>query len=108
MDCRHFGLRAKPFRTTPDVDSYYPATTHETALAELRQALDDEEGMMLLRGEPGTGKTLLAHLLIEGMPEGTRTVFLTNCHFRQTADLLQAVLFDLGLPYQNMSEQALR
>ena len=104
----HFGLRTRPFRTTPDVDAYYPATTHETALAELRRALEDEEGVVLLRGAPGTGKTLLAHLLIENLPEGTRTVFLTNCHFAQRADLVQGILFDLDLPYQEMSEQELR
>jgi type II secretory pathway predicted ATPase ExeA len=108
MYLSHFGLRARPFRTTPDVDAYYPATTHESAVSEIRRALEDEEGLIVLLGEPGTGKTLLAHRLIDGMPKATRNVFLTNCHFRQPADLLQAILFDLGLPYQEMNEQELR
>ena len=104
----HFGLRARPFRTTPDVDAYYPATTHESALAELRRALEDEEGLLLLSGEAGTGKTLLAHLLLDGMEEGTRSAFLTHGSYRKRSELLQAVLFDLGLPYQEMNEQELR
>src|SRR3974377_2012085 len=108
MDISHFGFRARPFRTTPDVDGYYPATTHEIAIAALRRALNDDGGLLLLRGEPGTGKTLEAHRLIEAMPEGTRTVFLTNGSCRQRAELLQAILFDLQLPYQEMSEQELR
>ena len=33
-----FGLRRRPFRPTPDTDAYYPATTHEAALAGLRRA----------------------------------------------------------------------
>jgi len=104
----HFGLRARPFRTTPDVDAFYPATTHEAALSEVCRALEDEEGLILVQGEPGTGKTLLAHRLIEGLPKSSRSVLLTNCHFRAPVDLLQSILFDLDLPYQEMSEQELR
>jgi type II secretory pathway predicted ATPase ExeA len=108
MYLSHFGLRARPFRTSPDVDAYYPATTHETALAELSRALADEEGVMTLEGMPGTGKTLAAHRLLERMPAGIRTAFLTHGSFRERTDLLQAILFDLGLPYQEMGEQELR
>jgi type II secretory pathway predicted ATPase ExeA len=61
-----------------------------------------------LMGGPGMGKTLIAHRLIDGMPDRVRSGFLTNCHFASGADLLQAILFDLGLHYQNMSEQELR
>jgi type II secretory pathway predicted ATPase ExeA len=108
MDFAHFGLRARPFRSMPDVDAYYPATTHEIALADLRRALADGESLMLLQGDPGTGKTLLAHLLMQSVPEGSRTVFLTHGSFRRRADLLRAILYDLGLPYQEMTEQELR
>jgi type II secretory pathway predicted ATPase ExeA len=108
MDYSRFGFRARPFRTTPDVDGYYPATGHEAALAELRRGLDDEEGLLLLLGEPGTGKTLLAHRLIETVPEASRTVFLTHGSLRERTELLQAILFDLDLPYREMSEQELR
>jgi type II secretory pathway predicted ATPase ExeA len=108
MDLDYFGLRVRPFRTTPDTDAYYPATTHETALAELRRALADDEGLILLSGEPGTGKTLLAHRLLETVPPESRTAFLTHGSFRRRADLLRAILFDLGLPYREMGEQELR
>jgi type II secretory pathway predicted ATPase ExeA len=104
----HFGLRAKPFRTTPDVDAFYPSTTHEAAISEVCRGIKDEEGLILVLGEPGTGKTLLAHRLIEGLPKKSRSVLLTNCHFRAPVDLLQNILFDLDLPYQEMSEQELR
>jgi len=108
MYLSQFGLRARPFRTTPDVDGYYPATTHERALAELTRGLNDDEGVMLLQADPGLGKTLLAHRLIEGLPAKTRSAFLTHGAFQNRADLLQAILFDLDLPYQELSEQELR
>jgi type II secretory pathway predicted ATPase ExeA len=108
MDLTHFGLRQRPFRATPDTELYYPATGHEVALAELRRALDEEEGLALLTGAPGTGKTLLAYRLIEGLAESTRAVFVTNTHYQLRSDLLQAILFDLSLPYAGRSEQELR
>ena len=108
MDCSHFGLRVRPFRTTPDVDAYYPATSHETALAELRQSLENEDGVALLIGEPGTGKTLLAHRFLEELPAGVRSAYLTHGSFVRRGDLLQALLFDLGLPYRKRGLQELR
>ncbi|HEX3152478.1 MAG TPA: AAA family ATPase [Gemmataceae bacterium] len=103
-----FGLRRRPFRPTPDTDSYFPAATHELALHRLRRALADDEGIMLLTGELGTGKTLLARCLLEELDENTRCVLLTNSHVHRNGDLLQAILFDLGLPYQGLTEQGAR
>lgn len=108
MYLEHFGLRTRPFRTTPDVDAYYPATTYENSLSQIRQALDEDEGIVLLEGAPGSGKTLMAHLLLENLPERWRSVFLTHCRFFGLGDLLQAILFDLGLPYQGLSEHEMR
>lgn len=108
MDLNRFGLRTRPFRTSPDVDGYYPATTHESALAELRRGIAEEEGLLLLTAEPGLGKTLLVQRLLEEIPEGIRSVFLTHGCFRDRAQLLQAILFDLGESYQEMTEQELR
>ncbi|MFN4260575.1 MAG: ExeA family protein [Gemmataceae bacterium] len=104
----HFGLRHRPFRSTPDNDCYYPATTHETALARLRAALADDEGMALLSGAPGTGKTLLCHRLLEQLGPEYGSAFVTNSHCGSRSALLQAVLFDLNLPYEGRGEQELR
>jgi type II secretory pathway predicted ATPase ExeA len=103
-----FGLRRRPFRPTPDTDAYYPAATHETALHQLRRAVADDEAVVLLTGEPGTGKTLVARKLLEDLDETVRVVLLTNSHVNRSGDLLQAILFDLGLPYQGLTEQVAR
>ncbi len=104
----HFGLRQRPFRATPDSTAYYPATTHEHALARLLQAIEDDEGLALLTGAPGTGKTLLCHRLLEQLGPDTTTAFLTNSHISDRRGLLQTICFDLSLPYEGRSEQELR
>jgi type II secretory pathway predicted ATPase ExeA len=104
----HFGLRRRPFRPTPDCECYYPATTHERALAQLVQAVTDDEGIALLTGNPGSGKTVLCHRLLECLGEETTTAFLTNSHVASRAGLLQALLYDLSLPYEGRGEQEMR
>jgi type II secretory pathway predicted ATPase ExeA len=108
MYLEHFGLRTRPFPTTPNVDAYYPATTYETSLAQIRQSLEEDEGIVLLEGDAGSGKTLMAHMLLESLPDNWRSAFLTHCRFFGRGDLLQAILFDLGLPYQGLSEHEMR
>src|SRR3954462_6096309 len=112
----HFGLLRRPFPSTvtPDHACYYPATNHEHALGRLLAGLSDGEGMLLLSGAPGLGKTLLAHCLLDraGVRPGesgeVEAVFLAGTPSRDRAGLLQALLYDLSLPHQGRGEQEMR
>jgi general secretion pathway protein A len=105
---KHFGLRRRPFPATPDSTLYYPATSHECALAPLLRAIGEDEGLALLTGAPGTGKTLLCHCLLERLGADITTAFITNSHFPGCSAMLQAILYDLSLPYDDVGEQMLR
>ena len=104
----HFGLRQRPFRGIPDIECYYPATSHEQALSRLILAINDDEGLALLTGEPGTGKTILGHILVDRLGETVCCASLTNSHFADRSGLLQAISYDLGLPHEGRTEQELR
>ena len=103
-----FGLKRRPFPATPDDALYYPATGHEAALATLVRSIHDEDGLALLSGNPGTGKTLLGYCLGERLGKEATCAFVPNSHLRDRSALFQAVLYDLGLPYEEGSEQVLR
>ncbi len=103
-----FGLKRRPFPATPDNALYYPATGHEAALAMLITAIHDEDGIALLSGAPGTGKTLLGYCLSERLGESAVCAFLPNSHFADRCALFQALLYDLSLPYEDGGEQILR
>src|SRR5688500_1971736 len=105
---QRFGLERRPFPATPDSAFYYPATPHEAALAQLVRAVREDQGLMLLTGEPGAGKTVLGQVLLERLGGETATAFITNSHLPDRASLLQAILFDMGLPYADGAEQVLR
>lgn len=105
---RHFALRQRPFPNVPDAACYFPAAGHEETLACLSQGLDLGEGMVMLTAEPGLGKTLIAHRLVERLAAGIVPVLLTGSRMHGSSALLQAILFDLSLPYEGKSEQELR
>lgn len=101
------GLK-RAFRPIPDCEFYYPATSHEQVLARVLGALGNEDGMALVLGEPGLGKTLLGHCLLGRLGSNVHCAFLLNSHFRDPVALLQALLYEFELPYQNRNEQELR
>ena len=103
-----FRPAAAALRATPDSECYYPSTTHEQALARLLQSIEEDEGLALLTGEPGMGKTLLCHCVLERLGPDVTSAFLTNSHFPNRTGLLQAILYDLSLPYEGRGEQELR
>jgi type II secretory pathway predicted ATPase ExeA len=105
---QRYGLERRPFPPTPDTALYYPASGHEAALASLRRALADDQGLNLLIGAPGTGKTLVGYALLESLSAAYECAFLTNGWLADRTALLQALLFDLGLPYEEGGEQVLR
>ncbi len=108
MDFAHFGLARRPFRPTPDTDTYCPTATHEAASSVLARTYADCGGVVVLDGEPGTGKTLVVLRFLESLPAATCRIILQATKFTRPADFFQAILFDLGQPYQGMTEQELR
>jgi type II secretory pathway predicted ATPase ExeA len=77
-------------------------------LARLSLGLAEGEGLVLLTGPTGIGKTLLCHCLLDRFGSDVGTAFLTNSHFPDRAALLQAILYELSLPHEGKSEQTLR
>jgi type II secretory pathway predicted ATPase ExeA len=82
MDESRLDALKRVFRPIPDSDAYYPATSHEKALACARTALADEEGLALIVGGPGLGKTLLGHCFLDRLGAEVPSAFLLTTHFR--------------------------
>jgi type II secretory pathway predicted ATPase ExeA len=106
MKLSRFGLERRPFPASPDLACYYPATTHESALATLQDGLADGEAAVVLTAAPGLGKTLLAHALAQRLGELVEVCLVAPASSR--AGILQALLFDLGLPHEGRPEQEMR
>lgn len=63
MYLKHYGLKLKPFEISPDPKFLWLGSQHQETLASLERGILGNKGLMLLTGDPGTGKTLLLNAL---------------------------------------------
>jgi type II secretory pathway predicted ATPase ExeA len=100
----HFGLTRRPFFLHPE-DAPYAATSFEHCLAATLEALEAGDSMVVLTGVPGVGKSLLARVLSQRLD--AQIAYVTTA-VNDRAGLLQAILYDLGLPHEGRPERELR
>lgn len=92
----HFGLSKPPFQITPDLDFFFSGGRRGDILSALLHVAGHEEGIITVVAEVGSGKTLLARLLISRLPPTISTVYLANPSFSRD-EILGAIARDLGL-----------
>ncbi len=103
-----FGLTERPFAAAPSAKHYFPAAAIEAARQTLTRCIDRAEGVGLLIGPAGAGKTLLCHVLAEEFRSRFCVAVLESGRLCTRRALLQAILYELGLPYRGMEEGDLR
>ncbi len=96
------------FPTYPQVARYFPATSIEDARQRLGRAIERGDGPGLVIGGPGTGKSLLLQVLAAQFHEKFDVVLPACARLCTRRALLQAILFELGLPYRVRDEGDLR
>lgn len=69
MYFEHFGLTQPPFKIVPNHEFYYSGGSRADILNKLVYAISCNDGLFIkIVGEPGTGKTMLAHMLEINQP----------------------------------------
>ena len=103
-----FGFETRPFAAAPRVDHYFPAESIDAARRTLSRCVERSEGVGLLIGPTGTGKSLLCQMLAEQFRTSRNVVLLASGHLCTRRALLQSILFELGLPFRGLEEGELR
>jgi len=103
-----FGFSSRPFISTPNVQSYFAGESIHHALSSTRMCIERAAGPVVVTGSSGSGKSLLIAMLSKHFACSYSVVNVICGNMRERRDLLQAILFELKLPYKEMSEGELR
>ena len=85
----------RPFALTLDQQFLYPSRSHVQVLTDVRRALQQREGLVVVTGGPGTGKTLLCRALLSELGAGACVSVVLDPRVT-VEDLLLHVLADFG------------
>ena len=92
-----FGLADKPFSLTPNTRFVYSSTQFAEVEAQLLYGIGNHEGLMLVTGNPGTGKTTLCRALVEKLHAGKSPAALIFSPFVSGVEMLTGLLTEFGV-----------
>ncbi len=92
----YYRFRRQPFSPTPDPEFLYKSAIHQKALEELLRGVRRREGMLLLTGDVGTGKTTTTRALLGLLDRDVFTALVID-PFVTADELLRVLLQDFGV-----------
>jgi type II secretory pathway predicted ATPase ExeA len=101
-------FRENPFPAAPSSDRYLAIGSIDAARIRLMEMIDRREGLGLIVGPAGTGKSLLCALLASAYESKFDVILLSETRICTRKALLQHLLHHLGLPFSDRSEGELR
>jgi type II secretory pathway predicted ATPase ExeA len=102
----YYGLDAAPFRAGADPRWLWVGAAHQALLEALARAIRERDGIVLLTGDVGTGKTCLANRLGQALGEAGVVVGRMHHPGSDPADFFQTALgaFGVGRDLQTREE----
>ena len=91
-----YGLGEKPFSLSPDPRFLFRSPAHGPAFDELQAGIRRREGLIVLTGAIGTGKTTLCRSVLKQLDRRTFSSFVAD-PFVSREDLLKTLLVDFGV-----------
>ena len=92
----YYGLREKAFSLSTDPRFLYRSGAHSPVLHDLAAAIRRREGLIVLTGEIGLGKTTLCRAVLSQLDRKTFATFVPD-PFVTREDLLKTMLIDFGV-----------
>lgn len=92
----HFGLNLPPFSITPDPNFFFEGKDRGVFISGLLHASLQAEGIVVVIGEVGSGKTLMSRILLKRLSSQVDTVYLPNPAFSRH-EIIDVIARDLGI-----------
>lgn len=91
-----FGFREQPFALSTDPRFLFMSAAHRRAYEELLTGLRRREGLQVLTGDTGMGKTTLCRAVIDALGARTFSALILN-PYMSDAEVVRVILRDFGL-----------
>ncbi|MFM7207517.1 MAG: ExeA family protein [Planctomycetaceae bacterium] len=99
---------SRPFMAAPRTQFYHPATQIDAALKSVERCIRRGEGMALVVGPPGTGKSLLLAMVAEHIRDDFDVALLSGASICTRRALWQSIMEAIGEPFRGIDESDLR
>src|SRR6187549_1997843 len=91
-----YGLNEKPFSLSTDPRFLYESASHRPVSHQLLAGIRRREGLVVLTGEIGLGKTTLCRSVLAALDRKTCSAFVPD-PFVSREDLLKILLVEFGV-----------
>jgi general secretion pathway protein A len=100
LDFSSLGLAEPPFSLSPDPRFFFLSTQHKTALAKITYTAEQRQGLSVVYGDVGVGKTTIARRIFQMYNDnpGFVAAYLPMPIFPSEFQLLKAISSEFGLP----------
>jgi general secretion pathway protein A len=93
-----FGLKRRPFLFVSDVESYCSVDSIEESRQSVERTIQHGEGISLIFGAAGTGKSLLMRILRQSLESAYTTVLVSHSRLETPKALFLQLAHELDLP----------
>jgi type II secretory pathway predicted ATPase ExeA len=100
--------QGRPFLAAPRPAFYFPGRVVESARGDLERGIRRAEGVGIVVGQAGTGKSLLLAKLAEDLRDDFDVALLSGARICTRRALWQSVLAEIGEAYRGLEENDLR
>jgi general secretion pathway protein A len=93
----YFGLAEHPFSVSPNPRYFYLSGVHRGILSKVDYVVSHRQGLTVVYGDIGAGKTSLARVLVDRLSEQNHVVFITNPNFKSEMHMVKAICAEFGI-----------
>jgi type II secretory pathway predicted ATPase ExeA len=92
----HYGLAEEPFNLKPDLKFVYLTPDNERKRSALVAEIQERDGLIVVIGEPGVGKSMLVETALSSTPQDVHVARVLGSA-TSFEEMIAVVLFNLGL-----------
>jgi len=96
----------EPFQSNPDPKFLFLTDGHREVLNSIQLGIVEKKGIVLVTGEPGVGKTILARQLLQTLDSTIKTIIIYRPPM-VFEELLEQILLSLGVSITERSRESL-